>query len=654
MWPFRSKVDAPPAAGPQPVPTPVIRRDWVGLPPIQRLIGEHPLTAPSERFSDDLATHHDPSISAGTMGHQVSAEAPAGIVLALVRPSTRSDGPAMIPRPRVQRRVDGAVAESGEWDGDEAASVEARPSPLPASVPAVAAHELPVVAPEPVAQRLVSLPPDAAPIPVPPALNRPRPISTPLAPNEPSEPPPAPHLTLGQSRRLGLGPPIKRVSDRSVQRTAVDATPAAPASPPPDGEEAAQALPPASAAAASSGVLAPTTDRIMPIAPLDPTARVVASGVDETPRLDLPLARRPAAGEPSAQRAASVDDAPLSAPPAPVETTATASPNPPSDPSTPQPAAVQSLAQASPPPRASSERRPTPTSDTPMAAGAASLPPSTLPLVSEARTRLAAQPAAAAPELAAIAPLVSARPLRPTVGVQRSSDAAPSTRETQTIHTLRPEPAGAAVHSDPERAPTSGRYDASAFPENESPAMPLAPVSPGRGHADLASADETEPVVQAYRAAAGVLPPRSTEIPQPYPAPQGERETRLSRGISLPLARPPGIALQRAAQALADSRTEPADESPEPFAPTLQGAWYDSIAAGAGSLASSAMSSGGAAAAGAVGSAVGAAASSPGHQQAAEPDMDELAGKLYDRIRTRLKTELLIDRERAGFLTDLR
>ena len=247
MWPFRRKAEASPAAGgPRPVPGPVIRRDWVGLPPIQRLIGEHPLTAPSERFSDDLATHHDPSVSAGTMGHQVSAEAPAGIVLALVRPSTRTDGPAMIPRPRVQRRVDGAVAESGEWDGDEAASDEARPSPLPASVPAVA-HQLPVVAPEPVAQRLVSLPPDAAPIPVPPAPNRPRPIATPLTLNEPFEPPPAPHLTLGQSRRLGLGPPIKRVSDRSVQRTAVDSTPAAPADPPPDGEGAAQASPPAPA-----------------------------------------------------------------------------------------------------------------------------------------------------------------------------------------------------------------------------------------------------------------------------------------------------------------------------------------------------------------------------------------------------------------------
>jgi hypothetical protein len=39
---------------------------------------------------------------------------------------------------------------------------------------------------------------------------------------------------------------------------------------------------------------------------------------------------------------------------------------------------------------------------------------------------------------------------------------------------------------------------------------------------------------------------------------------------------------------------------------------------------------------------------------APETDMDELAGKLYDKIRTRLKSELLVDRERAGLLTDLR
>lgn len=35
-------------------------------------------------------------------------------------------------------------------------------------------------------------------------------------------------------------------------------------------------------------------------------------------------------------------------------------------------------------------------------------------------------------------------------------------------------------------------------------------------------------------------------------------------------------------------------------------------------------------------------------------DLDELATRLYDRLRTRLRTELLVDRERAGLLTDFR
>src|SRR5713101_2255760 len=192
MWPFRRKVEAPAADGPHPVPAPVIRRDWAGLPPIQRLVGAHPLTAPSDQFSDDLATHQDPSVSTDTMGHQVSAEAPPGLVLALARPTTRSDGPAMIPRPRVQRSVAGAVAESGEWDGDEAVPDLARPTPLPIS----AARELPVVAPEPAVQRLTSLPPDAEPTPVPSVPQRSRAVPTPLtmssAADEPSETPASP------------------------------------------------------------------------------------------------------------------------------------------------------------------------------------------------------------------------------------------------------------------------------------------------------------------------------------------------------------------------------------------------------------------------------------------------------------------------------
>jgi len=35
-------------------------------------------------------------------------------------------------------------------------------------------------------------------------------------------------------------------------------------------------------------------------------------------------------------------------------------------------------------------------------------------------------------------------------------------------------------------------------------------------------------------------------------------------------------------------------------------------------------------------------------------DLDELAVRLYDRLRSQLRRELLVDRERAGLLTDFR
>jgi hypothetical protein len=34
--------------------------------------------------------------------------------------------------------------------------------------------------------------------------------------------------------------------------------------------------------------------------------------------------------------------------------------------------------------------------------------------------------------------------------------------------------------------------------------------------------------------------------------------------------------------------------------------------------------------------------------------MEELSARLYDRLRSKLRLELLIDRERAGLLTDFR
>jgi hypothetical protein len=114
-----------------------------------------------------------------------------------------------------------------------------------------------------------------------------------------------------------------------------------------------------------------------------------------------------------------------------------------------------------------------------------------------------------------------------------------------------------------------------------------------------------------------------------------------SPAASLPLAPTRGLTVQRAAGA---SVAEAVDE-PEAEAPMLQGVWYDAPAPGTSSGVSTASPA-------SAGPAIG-AAPSPG-QAAAETDMDELAGRLYDRIRTRLKSELLVDRERAGFLTDLR
>ncbi len=43
----------------------------------------------------------------------------------------------------------------------------------------------------------------------------------------------------------------------------------------------------------------------------------------------------------------------------------------------------------------------------------------------------------------------------------------------------------------------------------------------------------------------------------------------------------------------------------------------------------------------------------PGAVPTGDKELDELARRLYDRIRSRLRGELLVDRERAGLLSDL-
>ncbi|HSO93031.1 MAG TPA: hypothetical protein VLS53_00995, partial [Candidatus Dormibacteraeota bacterium] len=249
MWPFRRKEQTP---VPGPIATPVIRSDWKGMPALQRAIGEHPLTAPGEVFAGELATRHDPSVVSRTLGHHVSAEAPSGLVLAVGSTSTRSDGPTMTTRSPVQRR---AASPADAVDTEESAASPSEPA-RPATSSEVMANsrrELPIVATaEPEVKNLTRLAPDTMPLPVGPGrrfeLQRstapsiaPEPTqeSIHMAPLELTASSAPAKLTLGQSRRLGLGAPLRQVPATSVQRSTAGLEIPTQAASPRTGEESA-------------------------------------------------------------------------------------------------------------------------------------------------------------------------------------------------------------------------------------------------------------------------------------------------------------------------------------------------------------------------------------------------------------------------------
>jgi len=647
MWPFQRKVEAPAAEGPRPVPAPVIRRDWAGLPPIQRIVGAHPLTAPSDQFSDDLATHQDPSVTTDTMGHQVSADAPPGLVLALARPTTRSDGPAMIQRPRVQRSVAGAVTESGEWDGAEAAPDPVRPTPFPTSAPAVVARELPVVTAEPLMQRLTSLAPGADPAPIAALAQRSRAVPTSTAATAPASevfeaaPVPAQRLTLGQARRLGLGAPIKQVPDHSVQRAATDPLPLAQSSVPtlprrgseameassvdvpadittvqrvPKDARTVQRVPADIAVPARASLeLAPSPKAPMDLATGVPQTRTSSPGMppvpsldaSEPPGLDLPLARTSAREETSTG-----DRQPITPT---VQLSATSSPAH-DFPSVLRPIVQRRADGATPvPPPIERDHAP-----------AMPLAQPSVPTVSTSSVQRVTDSFARLPVVsetwasaAVMAPLAGARPLRPTAMLQRSAS----------LDTPHPDPLPQEVREfrfeGPPPAARKFASDASSQEGSELPVMRTSQDTP-----------VPDPSLQGGDEFHSPHPPLPRTRGREFENPQGAREVSSGR---LPLAPSLGIAVQRVSET-----TRVPDPPSQEDRETLQAVWYENRAAVSRQSEDGTTSE----------SAGPAAATGP--SQSSETEMDELARKLYDRIRGRLKTELLVDRERAGFLTDLR
>jgi len=271
--------------------------------------------------------------------------------------------------------------------------------------------------------------------------------------------------------------------------------------------------------------------------------------------------------------------------------------------------------------------------------------PAGLPTVGAATT---AASAAASSPATTLAPLVSARPLRPTATIQRSAESVPDriapliglpqeegisswtagarTDRGAPFHEASPEAAGPA-------ASAADAFGAHVFSELESMAMPVRQAR----EPDNLGGERQPPSLS--------LASRGRETPAGRrPASPAQSVQRATMGLSrselplAPVAAGATPAAQRAA-ALWDTGTEAA---PSPGAAIVP----SDMVQRAPDTDAPAMDASPPGASGATATATAAGDS--------EKDMDELAGKLYDRIRGRLRTELLVDRERAGLLTDWR
>jgi hypothetical protein len=336
--------------------------------------------------------------------------------------------------------------------------------------------------------------------------------------------------------------------------------------------------------------------------------------VSNEPRLDLPLAVRPAAAAPGA------GDRQLSAPEPSVQLSAISSTEAASDSSTAEPSAVQRVADSGWPTTSPSESPQTLGRANALTAPSPGVSTSRLPLVTESPARASTFSPLSASGMAPMAPLVGARPLRPSATLQRSASTDAPTITIPQMET------GGALHPDP---PQQGGRELPFMRAMDDTPHPDLPPQRGR-ELLLMSAREDAPTPTLLQR--GMEDAPSLTLPQ-----RGREEGRL------PLAPSRGIAVQRASDVDQVTETEPTGTGEEAFGPIVQGAWYETrvgvsrVSAGAATLDSSTS-----------------VAAPAGPPQASETEMDELARKLYDRIRTRLKTELLVDRERAGFLTDLR
>lgn len=359
MWPFRRRRDndepaapsAEPVSSARPEPTaPAAPRPeaWRTLPAIQRTVGDAPHTYRTDDIGEILTSWHSPILS-GEMSHQVSADAPSGVLhdMATVvhsnpvgtlpasaethvlaeptddHPPARSSAPAAPSQPLTTAPDPGPAATAADPSGAPAPILDARPvaseapplrtvNPAPGPVPTVSRIVAPdVVPPRPVpvlalqrradAGGPASAATSAAPTPAAsPAPDAPSAAAEPAAATLTSETPlvvapPTPPAPTAPITPAGptlppdavLGPPIQ---PRSLQRRAGD-LPLPPVTGPAPAPTASE---PPSAGPQESEASAPTSSAETVPAPQPTTG--------DTDTDDLPSAPLAASAPPLVQR----------------------------------------------------------------------------------------------------------------------------------------------------------------------------------------------------------------------------------------------------------------------------------------------------------------------------------------------------------------
>ncbi|MBB5857581.1 hypothetical protein ACFQ05_18405 [Amycolatopsis umgeniensis] len=258
---------------------PSIRAEWRSLPPIQRVVAEHPLINPVQRFSSSLTSWRSPAYLE-PLGHRVGPAEPAGVIDGLARPrTTEGRAPDM---PVVQRSVRKRGVLSRLWG---------------MSVQRAAEPDSPVFespAPEPdsaSAQPLPDVRPHEEPLP-----DEPGPVFEPTATvvlpavaaaSREADPPPMPLTSAGPSA-VSVRPPV-----RTVQAIRAE-TPSAPLHTPIPAVEPSRVDTPVSVELPPTETSEPDRGPIVPMpAPMAPAPRASEPELAEAEPLETVPVRTP-------------------------------------------------------------------------------------------------------------------------------------------------------------------------------------------------------------------------------------------------------------------------------------------------------------------------------------------------------------------------